>query len=63
MAKQELNTAEINKILLATDYDKITVWNMLEEKANVFQVQKLWRWATKELETEEIKSILLFHSD
>jgi hypothetical protein len=63
LVKGKLTRQEINEILLAKNKDGKTLWHMIGQKEDPGQLQKVWQWAKNVLTTEEIKIMLLFHSD
>ena len=58
--EKELTTEEIkNKVLLAEDESKQTIWHMVATGGNLDIVEKIWDWSTEKLSAEEINKLLL----
>jgi len=63
-AKENITTEEIyNKLLLATDNEGKTVWQLAAGRGNIELLQKLWECAKENLTTEEINNKLLLATD
>jgi imidazole glycerol phosphate synthase subunit HisF len=62
-AKDTQTTAEIkNKLLLATDSNEITAWQMAAYSGEVDVLQIIWNWA-KEDQIQGVKKIFLIATD
>jgi len=63
-AKENLTTEEINnKLLLATDNEGRTVWQLAAGRDNIQLLQKLWECAKENLKREVINNNVLLATD
>jgi len=63
-ANEKLTTEEIiNKLLLATDKWRRTVFHMEADQGRLEILEKVWEWANEKLTTEQINNKLLLATD
>jgi hypothetical protein len=62
-AKEKLTTAEIIKLLLATDHEKMNTWHVAADCGELKILKEIWDLAEENLKTEEINNILLLVTD
>jgi len=59
LAKEQLTPEDLNKLLLAQDYQRRTAWHVASKRCDVEILVKFRKWAEKVLNTDELNNNLL----